>query len=222
MKEKIIKLRKDGKTYNEIKKELGCSKSTISYHCRKLNISDPVKDNKLSDSIIEGIKCDSVNLSTAEICEKYGIGETSVRKYSGISYKKKLNKKCGNCDKLIKNRNKFCSLECSNINKHNKAYEDFLTNNNLYCRPNYTPKAFKDFFLSEQNFKCDICGMGNEWMNQNLVFVIDHIDGDAGNNKRENLRMICPNCDSQTPTFKSKNKNSTRRNYWKEKILNNM
>lgn len=33
MKEEIIKLRSEGKTYNEIKKILGCSKSNISYHC---------------------------------------------------------------------------------------------------------------------------------------------------------------------------------------------
>ena len=33
MKEKILKLRSEGKSYNEIKKILGCSKSTISYHC---------------------------------------------------------------------------------------------------------------------------------------------------------------------------------------------
>lgn len=33
MKEKILKLRSEGKTYNEIKNELGCSKSTISYYC---------------------------------------------------------------------------------------------------------------------------------------------------------------------------------------------
>jgi hypothetical protein len=48
------------------------------------------------------------------------------------------------------------------------------------------------------------------------------IDGDASNNLRSNIRMICPNCDSQTDTFKSKNKNSKRRNYWKEKIINNL
>ena len=52
-----------------------------------------------------------------------------------------------------------------------------------------------------------------------LTFILDHIDGNAANNKRENLRMICPNCDSQLDTFKSKNKNSARRNYWKEKII---
>ena len=37
-----------------------------------------------------------------------------------------------------------------------------------------------------------------------------HINGDAAYSARENLRLICPNCDSQLDTFKSKNKNSAR------------
>ncbi len=40
MKEKILKLRGEGKTYNEIKKILNCSKGTISYHCSKLEDND--------------------------------------------------------------------------------------------------------------------------------------------------------------------------------------
>lgn len=51
------------------------------------------------------------------------------------------------------------------------------------------------------------------------MFVLDHIDGDCSNNKRENLRLICPNCDSQTSTFKLKTKNSKRRNYIRENII---
>lgn len=35
-----------------------------------------------------------------------------------------------------------------------------------------------------------------------------HIDGDASNNFRDNLRLVCPNCDSQLDTYKSRNKNS--------------
>jgi 5-methylcytosine-specific restriction endonuclease McrA len=35
MKERILELRNNGKTYDEIRKELGCSKSTIAYHCSK-------------------------------------------------------------------------------------------------------------------------------------------------------------------------------------------
>jgi transcription initiation factor IIE alpha subunit len=42
------------------------------------------------------------------------------------------------------------------------------------------------------------------------VFVLDHINGDAARSDRDNLRLICPNCDSQLDTYKSKNKNSAR------------
>lgn len=59
--------------------------------------------------------------------------------------------------------------------------------------------------LKEQNNKCDICGIDPIWNGKLLSFHMDHIDGDHGNNKRENLRMICPNCHSQTDTFGSKN-----------------
>lgn len=54
--------------------------------------------------------------------------------------------------------------------------------------------------------------------------VLDHIDGDASNNTRENFRCVCPNCDSQLDTYKSKNKNSARTNrskYYNKSIIEN-
>lgn len=46
MKEEIIKLRNEGKTYNEIKELLNCSKGTVSYYCSKLeNNSDKIEEN---------------------------------------------------------------------------------------------------------------------------------------------------------------------------------
>lgn len=43
-----------------------------------------------------------------------------------------------------------------------------------------------------------------------LRLVLDHVDGDSTNNRRENLRLVCPNCDSQLPTFKARNRGSGR------------
>lgn len=68
----------------------------------------------------------------------------------------------------------------------------------------------KPHILKEQDNKCAICGRPDIWENKKLVFILDHIDGHANNNYRDNLRLICPNCDSQLDTYKSKNKHSDR------------
>jgi len=129
---------------------------------------------------------------------------------------------CGKKFETFSKNTKHCSDKCIAEDRHRESYKDFLENNEKYCRANYTPKNFKKEFLKEQDNVCAICGCKPEHNGKPLVFILDHIDGDASNNKRENLRMICPNCDSQLDTFKSKNKNSTRRNYWREHILNNL
>lgn len=137
-----------------------------------------------------------------------------------------LTKICEFCGKPFQTKNlkaRFCSNECSSNKLKEDRYKDFIENNEKYCRGNYTPRGFlREQFMSEQGGACAICGCKPEHNGKPLVFVLDHIDGDASNNKRENLRMICPNCDSQLDTFKSKNKNSTRRNYWKEHILSSI
>lgn len=58
--------------------------------------------------------------------------------------------------------------------------------------------------LYEQNYRCIICNI-KDWCGQPLTLHLDHINGDNTNNKRENLRYICPNCHSQTKTYCGKN-----------------
>ena len=81
--------------------------------------------------------------------------------------------------------------------------------------------VYIDESLNEQNGLCAICGCKQEHNGKPLVFIIDHIDGNAANNKRNNLRCICPNCDSQLDTYKSKNKNGARSYYRYHKFDNN-
>ena len=51
---------------------------------------------------------------------------------------------------------------------------------------------------------CEVCGI-NSWFGKQINMELDHIDGDRSNHKIENLRMLCPNCHSQTETYRSKN-----------------
>jgi Zn finger protein HypA/HybF involved in hydrogenase expression len=49
--------------------------------------------------------------------------------------------------------------------------------------------------------KCSECGLGSVWNNKAINMVIDHINGDTYDYRLENLRMLCPNCNSQQDTF---------------------
>ena len=52
---------------------------------------------------------------------------------------------------------------------------------------------------------CSKCGLGPEWCGEKLVLQLDHIDGNYRNNEVSNLRILCPNCHSQTDTYTGKN-----------------
>lgn len=51
------------------------------------------------------------------------------------------------------------------------------------------------------DYRCEKCSNSGDWQGSELTLQLDHIDGDANNNQIENLRWLCPNCHSQTPTF---------------------
>ncbi len=58
--------------------------------------------------------------------------------------------------------------------------------------------------------RCSRCGIA-EWRGKPLCIHLDHINGVKDDWRLENLRMLCPNCHSQTPTFSAKNLSNPNR-----------
>jgi hypothetical protein len=103
----------------------------------------------------------------------------------------------------------YCSIECQGVGRRLKSVRRWLETGEGHVGGGR--RNFVRLYLYEvQDSRCALCGCEATWQGLPLAFVLDHIDGDASNNCRDNLRLVCPNCDSQLPTFKSRNRGQGR------------
>ncbi len=73
--------------------------------------------------------------------------------------------------------------------------------------PHYQTYKLRNRLIKENllDYECASCGI-SEWNGSDISLELDHIDGTRANHRIENLRLLCPNCHSQTSTFRSKNR----------------
>lgn len=88
-----------------------------------------------------------------------------------------------------------------------------LVENCEYSRKQLKLRLEKENILKKE---CYICGQTPEWNGKKLILILDHINGIYNDNRIDNLRMICPNCNSQLDTFcgrKNKGKIKKKENF---------
>ena len=122
---------------------------------------------------------------------------------------------CINCNKNFyyddkSKMGKFCSNKCSG---EYKVYQSSLL---IEQGKIDQPSTLKKYISNARGYKCEECGI-SEWNKKTLSLHLDHIDGNSDNNFPNNIRLLCPNCHSQTETFSGRNKKNTKRNNYMQR-----
>ena len=112
---------------------------------------------------------------------------------------------CLNCGKNTYN-NKFCSKDCMSDFGWKEIKNKLLISGVDVSNAN---KQGKRYLIELYEGRCQICDL-SKWRGQAIPLVLDHINGNPYDNSLINLRVICHNCNAQTPTFAGKNKGNGR------------
>lgn len=134
------------------------------------------------------------------------ITETVYDKLFGEEFKGRILWKCSQCGKEkkltpgdYKKKPKRCGACAHPFHSRNGKFEDIKTDGNR-----------KNWLLRERGHRCESCQRETwkaSWSNEDqpIPLELDHIDGHPGHNKKENLRLLCPNCHALTPFWKARN-----------------
>ena len=122
-----------------------------------------------------------------------------------VFFKLKL-RQSGSASKMLNRRLNADGIDISHFIKGGEVSNVKLKSEDVYTE-NSSYAHIKDRYFADKitEYECSVCHLPPQWNNLPLVLQLDHINGNKFDNRKENLRWICPNCHTQTKTFSSKN-----------------
>jgi hypothetical protein len=104
---------------------------------------------------------------------------------------------------------KYCSNTCRGLHKsklHKEAWYSGTLEKKI-DRPTIRKYLTKDRGYNCENEGCTV----TDWLGKSITLEVDHIDGNSADDKPSNVRLICPNCHSQSPHRGAANKGRGRK-----------
>ena len=122
---------------------------------------------------------------------------------------RKLGYKSISNDSLTVLKRRISELNLSIEHFINTTHRSVRTKENVFCKDSTADQKTlrRHYYKEVPQTKCTICGQELFWNNKPLVLILDHINGNNHDNRLENLRWVCPNCNSQLDTTNARNPN---------------
>lgn len=114
--------------------------------------------------------------------------------------------------------NKYCDNKCQHDFQYKEYIREWLVGEKIPTigKLKVLSNHVKRYIREKYDNKCSCCGI-DSWNSKPIVLEIEHADGNSENNSENNLTTLCPNCHSQTSTYKGANKGNGRKQRYNNK-----